>query len=326
VKAADSRSSPTLSPPASLQQQFFDSSATGNPRGGGQHQGHPTVTIRYPSTFSASPNTLRPLYVFLHPYESTASALTFQTDYGFGTVEDDQNALSIAPLGTMDVSNDRYWNASGGCCDLDASAPNDVTYLATLIQQIIDAGWPVDRSRIYLIGASNGGFMASRLAAERPDLVTAVWMSAGGAASTAAIGGSDSTYSLTYGGIGYHVAIVESHGTSDGTISYTGGTFSTMPKPYPSVEGSGGTSTAPTTGGTVRQWLDANGCSSTMTSQGTADYDTAVVGSESTIYDADSCPTGGAIRHIKMTGSAHSPTYNATIRSMVIAWLEAHHR
>lgn len=320
MRAGDSSSNPARVPPASLRQQFADPSATGNPPGSGQHTGHPVATIKYPSGFAADPTTLRPLYLILHSYESTASALTFQSTFGLGTIENDQNAFSIAPLGTLDVANERYWNASGGCCDLDASAPNDVAYLGNLIDQIIAAGWPVDPHRIYVVGHSNGAFMAQRLADERDDIITGIAAFSGAAASTVPVGGTDAAYSLAN-----KVAVLEAHGSGDGTIAYAGGTFVTMPVPYPAVRGAGAI-TAPSANSTMRQWMDADGCGTTTTAGSSFDYDSSVVGNETTVYTAASCPSGGAFVHWEMTGTGHSPSLTAAAITAISTFLEANHR
>jgi len=62
-----------------------------------------------------------------------------------------------------------YWNA-----DPADSAPtaDDVGFLTTLIQTVT-AEYPVDATRVSMTGLSDGGFMTTRMACEKPELIAA---------------------------------------------------------------------------------------------------------------------------------------------------------
>ena len=53
-----------------------------------------------------------------------------------------------------------------------------VAYLRAIIRDVM-ARYPVDRRRVFVVGHSNGGFMAYRMACEASDLVTGVVSLAG---------------------------------------------------------------------------------------------------------------------------------------------------
>jgi polyhydroxybutyrate depolymerase len=55
--------------------------------------------------------------------------------------------------------------------DPAASTTDDVGFLSTLITQAINQ-FPIDSTRISMVGFSNGGFMTQRMACERADLIT----------------------------------------------------------------------------------------------------------------------------------------------------------
>src|SRR5262249_49341979 len=98
-------------------------------------------------------------------------------------------ALVLAPTGAIRPGHPgvEYWNADPSCCDVDHVGNDDVAYLGhALIDEAIARGWHVDRSRVFVVGRSNGGFMAERLACDRADVVTAIVDLAGQGESTAA--------------------------------------------------------------------------------------------------------------------------------------------
>jgi polyhydroxybutyrate depolymerase len=72
----------------------------------------------------------------------------------------------------------RTWNG-GNCCGRSArDRIDDVGFLAALIEHIA-AQLPIDRSRVFMTGHSNGGILSFRFGCERPDLVAAVASVAG---------------------------------------------------------------------------------------------------------------------------------------------------
>ncbi|TJY57226.1 hypothetical protein E4T66_17615 [Sinimarinibacterium sp. CAU 1509] len=72
----------------------------------------------------------------------------------------DHGAFVIAP------------NAVGGrwADEARVGGSDDVGFIASILEDAI-ATYPIDSSRIYVVGMSNGGFMATRFACERSDLV-----------------------------------------------------------------------------------------------------------------------------------------------------------
>jgi polyhydroxybutyrate depolymerase len=71
------------------------------------------------------------------------------------------------------------WNAGGGCCD-PASATNvdDAGFIRALIDEA-EARLCVDPDRVYVMGLSNGGFLAHRVACELGDRIAAIGPVAG---------------------------------------------------------------------------------------------------------------------------------------------------
>jgi poly(3-hydroxybutyrate) depolymerase len=119
--------------------------------------------------------------------------------------------LLLHPNGTISRDGDRFWNATDVCCDFDGSGIDDSGYLRALVEEVQDL-YAVDSQRIYVMGHSNGGFMAHRLACDHPDLFAAVVSIAG--ATYLDVSGCDAEVP---------VSVLQVHGTDDERVSYWGG-------------------------------------------------------------------------------------------------------
>ena len=88
--------------------------------------------------------------------------------------------LYCYPDGTIagPVGATGFWNATDACCDFGNTGVDDVGYLRGVIEEIARR-FAVDRKRVYLIGHSNGGFMAYRMACESADLIAGIASLAG---------------------------------------------------------------------------------------------------------------------------------------------------
>ena len=86
--------------------------------------------------------------------------------------------LYVAPDGTVDQGGNRFWNATDACCDFYETGVDDSAYLRALIDEIA-AQLSVDTERVFILGHSNGGFMAYRMACDHADIIAAVASLAG---------------------------------------------------------------------------------------------------------------------------------------------------
>jgi polyhydroxybutyrate depolymerase len=98
---------------------------------------------------------------------------------------------------------DGRWNA-GGCCA--AQPVDDLAYLRAVVADI-GRRMPIDRSRVYVVGFSNGGMMAWRAVCQAPDVFAAAGVVAG-----ALLVPCPTAVHV------YHV-----HGTGDGVVPLAGG-------------------------------------------------------------------------------------------------------
>jgi len=179
----------------------------------------------------------------------------------------------VAPDGNLDHQGRRFWNAGGACCNLDGKAVNDVARLEALIFRWTEQP-DIDPTRVYLVGFSNGGFMAHRLACYMDDKLAAVvsLSGAGRAPEEACSPGSP-------------LSVLEVHGDADPIVRYGGGrVFDDKDlDPHPSAPD------------TIRRWSENLGClPGTKPRVSTADLDPRLPGSETTITSYADCPLGTA--------------------------------
>jgi polyhydroxybutyrate depolymerase len=135
---------------------------------------------------------------------------------------DAKRFIYAQPSGTPNSRGQRYWNATDGCCAPADSDVDDVAFLRAVIEDV-KTQHPVDPARVFLVGFSNGGFMALRMACDASEVVTAVVNIAGSTWADPARCGP-----------GRPVSILHLHGTADATIHFEG---SSAPAKSPSPVG-----------------------------------------------------------------------------------------
>ena len=106
-------------------------------------------------------NNATPLVIDLHGY--AVSGVGQEGYFQFGAIADEQTFLYAYPDGTLDLKNNRFWNADDACCNFFAGVVDDVAYLNAMIDDI-STRFNVDPKRIFIVGHSNGAFMSHRLA------------------------------------------------------------------------------------------------------------------------------------------------------------------
>lgn len=128
---------------------------------------------------SVSPSRAAPLVVVLHGANTTAEQQRQANLFdpiarreGFILLYPDHETDS--QLGLHPLQSWRFWNP----LEMQRGV-GDAAALAELTQQVM-AGWNVDPQRVYVVGMSAGGYMASILGATYPDLYAAVGVAEAG--------------------------------------------------------------------------------------------------------------------------------------------------
>jgi len=240
-----------------------------------------------------------PLVILIHGYGSSGEG---HESYfgGLARITKGRGMILAVPNGTYDHKRMLFWNASEACCDFDKLPVDDVAYLDAIVEDVAKKA-PLDRTRVYALGHSNGAFMAHRWACERPNEVAAIVALAG-------VPWSDAARCT-----GHDVSVLQVHGDADKVIDYAGGKSFGNGEPYPSAESA------------VAAWAARDGCGQTRHSSGAAlDFDGAVPGPETT-REAYDCPKGLAVELWRMRGSSHVPRFDTRFANAALDFLLAHH-
>jgi polyhydroxybutyrate depolymerase len=184
-----------------------------------------------------------PVVVALHGAFSTAHE--FERESGFSVLADRERFLVVYPQGIGLGDLFRHWN-SGHCCGKARKINlDDVGFVLAAVDDVARRN-PVDRARLYLVGFSNGGMLAYRIAAEHPELVAAV------AVASATIGGVPAANEPEWSVAPpkQPVPVLALHGRADANVPYDGGRAAQ----------SRGKSSAISVARSIRFWVDADGC------------------------------------------------------------------
>ncbi|MCA9269673.1 MAG: prolyl oligopeptidase family serine peptidase, partial [Planctomycetales bacterium] len=117
-----------------------------------------------------------PVVVLLHGY--SAGGVLQDLYLGLSRRVDELQVVALIPEGTRNGLGLPFWNATEFCCDTFGSGVDDVGFINKLVDHVVET-YRVDAKRVYVMGHSNGGFMAFRLACEAPERYAAMLSLAG---------------------------------------------------------------------------------------------------------------------------------------------------
>ena len=150
---------------------------------------------------------------------------------GFDTIAERGRFIVLYPdVDTVDAVNGRCWK---GIWEprTEGRGRGDAGAIARMTADVI-ARWHVDRSRVYVIGISAGGFESSILGAEYPDLYAAIGIHSGAAYGVGEQGcepsntlptATNTLASAALAAMGAHarvMPVVVVHGDKDGKVPY----------------------------------------------------------------------------------------------------------
>ena len=255
---------------------------------------------KVPKGYDASKAT--PLIVLLHGFG--VDGATQLAVFGFGALADERNVIIAYPDGTNGKDDNRYWNATDACCGAGKNPPDDVAYLTAVVHDV-EKRYHVDPKQVFVVGHSNGGFMAHRLACERADVFAA-------AVSLAGAQWTDVSHCKP----SRPVSVLQVHGDADGTIAYGGGN---------NVQADGSEVTYPSAAQTVADWAKLDGCTGALADSGTTlDLETSLAGNETKVSRYAGCPAGVSVELWTIQGGSHIPEFGPTWGTSVLDFLEAH--
>ncbi|MBX3190563.1 MAG: alpha/beta fold hydrolase [Labilithrix sp.] len=245
----------------------------------------PVSVVRVPDNYD--PAKAAPLVLLLHGYG--ANAATQSLFFNLASIADTEGFFVVAPEGTTDGTGKQFWNANELCCNFENKPVDDVAYLRSLVDDV-EKYYNIDPKRIFVLGHSNGGAMALRMACDAADKFAAIVELAGPFTS-------DPSSCKPSAPIG----VLHMHGTKDTTITYEP---SMLASPlHPNAPGR----SLPGALATVSAWAGHNGCAPEPETAAPIDLDGDVAGAETTISKYEGCTANGGVELWTMEGSGHVP-------------------
>jgi polyhydroxybutyrate depolymerase len=129
---------------------------------------------------SMLPGEKRPFVLYLHGLGASGKLLLDVLHVP--ELAQERKFVYAAPDGALDGKKRRFWNASAACCNEGGLAVDHVKELGGIVEAA-RARPDVDPQRIYVLGFSNGGFMAHRLACDVPGIAAIASIAGAGPAS-----------------------------------------------------------------------------------------------------------------------------------------------
>lgn len=283
IAETHSRLAPSPSPAA-------QPAAALSPQGLSPLDGRP-YQLKVPRGYDATKPT--PLLVMLHGF--SASGPLEELYLNFSALADKRTFLYAYPDGTQNPLGLRFWNAMEWCCNFFGSPVDDVAYVSAVIDDMAKK-YNVDKKRIFVVGHSNGGFMAHRVGCELSDKVA-------GIVSLAGMQFNDPTRCNPK----QPIAVLQVHGTLDVVISYIGSLN------YPSAKS------------TLAIWANRNRCTGRLTYGGeNRDLELVIPGAETTVESYTGCPAQGPVELWSIQGGSHLPAFTSFWTGQVYDYLMAH--
>jgi polyhydroxybutyrate depolymerase len=250
--------------------------------------GNRPVTVNLPADISKP----SPLLIMLH---SASTSGAHQERYmKLAPVAKKLGVIYIAPDGTVGADGRRVWNAAKACCQKSGEPVDDIAYISSLIEEIA-LKVPVDRSRIYMVGHSNGAFMSLAYAC-----------STGSVAGVISLAGAlDTDYTCASK---KPFAFLHIHGVADKTIKIDGGVLNGHP--YTSAKQ------------TIQAIASVNRCPQSSITQATfskKDFEPTIPGAETTVESIGGCEA--PITYWRIARGSHSPKLPSNYAEQILTFL-----
>jgi len=254
------------------------------------------VAVQLPSGYDGE-NPV-PLVLALHGFGS--SSKTLDESFHLSDVVDELGFLYLRPEGTLDCEGRSFWDATEVCCDFCGVDVDDSGYLRDVIAEA-RRRFAVDADRVYVVGHSNGGFMAQRLACDHAELIA-------GVASLAGAGAMDPSTCTPSEPVHW----LQIHGTADERIRYRGGIV--RGRVYPGART------------TARRWAEIAGCSpGAQPGDEALDLVEDLDGAETRVLRYEQgCAPGGSATLWTIEGGVHAPLLTRDFGRRVVSYLLAH--
>jgi len=129
-----------------------------------------TFLTHIPESFTGAEDV--PLVLALHG--GTGNAFNLQNQSQLSVKSDEEGFIVVYPEGLrLGLLNIRTWNAGWCCGQASVQEVDDVGFINQLLDSL-QTQYPLDETRVFVTGMSNGGYMSYRLACELSDRIAAI--------------------------------------------------------------------------------------------------------------------------------------------------------
>jgi polyhydroxybutyrate depolymerase len=243
----------------------------------------------------------KPLALVLYLHGLGGGAASFERALRVRELANRRGFAYAIPDGTPDGVKRKFWNATDSCCNFEHLDIDDVGYLRAVIDDASHRH-AIDPKRVYVVGFSNGGFMAHRLACELSDRIAAIVSIAGAV-------WEDATRCQPSA----PVAVLQIHGDKDPSVAFGGG----------KTLGRADTAQQPGARETVARWAQHDGCDLQPKSGEAFDLEERLEGSETVPLRYVGCKAG-AVELWVVRGGNHFVAQGQGAGDRIWSFLRAH--
>ena len=237
------------------------------------------------------------LVILLHSYGGTGKQVDSYLQ--FKIIAKDAGLIYVTVEGTKDGSGKQFWNATPSCCNFANKQIDESVFFQNLIEELKTQN-NIDPLRVFIVGHSNGGFMAHSLACSLSPIVAGIISIAGEQFEN-----PDDCKPRS------EVNILQIQGTKDLIVPYNGGNLGLTP--FPGAEE------------TLKIWATKNHCDlSRLTVKEIPSLINAKAELASLSKRYEGCPIGGSVELWAIPEAGHVPNFNLRGRSQITSWLQTH--
>ena len=256
--------------------------------------------LAMPEDYSRRPVEQReplPLVLSLHGYGS--HFMEQDAYFGLSELMESYDFALLLANGMRDDEGLRFWNATDFCCGVKDSNPDDAGYLKALVEA---AAQYVNVERVFVVGMSNGAFMAYRLACDGVPGLAGIVAMAGSSYSDA-----------TRCDSARPVSVLHIHGTEDDVVQISGGS-------NPEI----GEGSYPDARKVAERWARRAGCGlGVEVTPASLDIDEGLDGAETRVarYGMSRCLGGVSVELWEMERSGHVPELSGEFGRRMMEWM-----